>query len=433
MHNDVFSTPPIRVAFDLTELGAVHSNPRLKRGINRVVENVLERLLQSPEIELGFTATQALHGARLLHAADSSLAARPLLRSRYQEAMGWMTYQMQNYSDRTLAKRAAWRRGVRFGLARAVQLLRSQEARLPPPLLASYDIFHSLYSAIPGTLRRLPRLQKFQTIYDLIPVLDPSLGNAPPLRRILASIRPDDWLLCISQSVKNDACEYLGHDPSRVFVTPLAASQELFYPCRDAADVERARARYGIPAGRNYILSLSALDMRKNLRHLIRCFRRLEAAGEIPDLCLVLVGKENPSDVAKLRQEFAADPAGGAKLILTGYVADADLAALYSGATLFAFPSLAEGFGLPPLEAMQCGVPVISSNATSLPEVVGDAGLLLDPTDIDGWCAGITRLCKDDALRASFSRQGIARAQQFSWQHCADLTVNAYRTAIASR
>jgi glycosyltransferase involved in cell wall biosynthesis len=120
------------------------------------------------------------------------------------------------------------------------------------------------------------------------------------------------------------------------------------------------------------------------------------------------------------------------RLIFTGFVAEEDLAALYSGAVAFVFPSLYEGFGLPALEAMACGTPVITSSTTSLPEVVGDAALLVDPMDPDALRDAMSTILSDHSLRADLRRKGLRRATEFSWTRCAELTAGTYYRAVGS-
>ena len=132
------------------------------------------------------------------------------------------------------------------------------------------------------------------------------------------------------------------------------------------------------------------------------------------------------------REIAGSDSVLHAGLILTGFVDEEDLAALYGGATAFAFPSLYEGFGLPPLEAMQCGVPVLSSNRSSLPEVVGDGGILPDPTDADAWSAAMLDLWLHADVRDRMSAAALRRAAQFSWKRCIEQTVQAYQAAVAA-
>ena len=119
------------------------------------------------------------------------------------------------------------------------------------------------------------------------------------------------------------------------------------------------------------------------------------------------------------------------RIIITGYIPDEDLAALYSGALAFVYPSFYEGFGLPHLEAMQCGVPVITSNTCSLPEVVGDAGIMVDPTDADALCHSMLEIYNKSSLREAMSLKSIERAKQFSWEKCTQETLAAYKTALS--
>jgi glycosyltransferase involved in cell wall biosynthesis len=206
-------------------------------------------------------------------------------------------------------------------------------------------------------------------------------------------------------------------------VTPLAADAARFYRCVDAAALSSVRERYGVPEG-PYLLSLCTLEPRKNIPHLLRCFARLAQEPSADGVTLVLAGGKGWMYDGVLELVEQLDALRG-RVILTGYVRDEDLAALYTGATAFVYPSLYEGFGLPPLEAMQCGTPVITSNNSSLPEVVGDAGIMVDANDEDDLCQ-----LSSPTQRAEYSRLGMKRAQGFSWQRCAELTVAGYRQAL---
>ena len=195
--------------------------------------------------------------------------------------------------------------------------------------------------------------------------------------------------------------------------------------------MQLARAKYGILDG-PYILSLSTLEPRKNIDHTIRCFARLIRDENIRDLNLVLVGTKG-WDFDRIFGELTNHDQLRDRIIVTGYVADEDLSAIYSGARMFVYPSFYEGFGLPPLEAMQCGVPVITSNTSSLPEVVGNAGLMVDPKDGDALCQAMFDIYRQPSLRDDLSRRSIERSRAFSWDICARETVRAYRSALGSR
>jgi glycosyltransferase involved in cell wall biosynthesis len=164
------------------------------------------------------------------------------------------------------------------------------------------------------------------------------------------------------------------------------------------------------------------------LSHLPRTFADLVRSERVDDLHLVLTGPE-AWDFAPLAAALADLGALRERVVFTGYVDDADLAPLYSGALAFVFPSLYEGFGLPPLEAMQCGAPVITSDTSSLPEVVGDAGVLVEPHDRAALAQAILDVYRDPARRAQLAARSLARAAQFSWDRYASETVAAYRAA----
>ncbi len=247
----------------------------------------------------------------------------------------------------------------------------------------------------------------------------------------LESLLPRNWAICISEATRNDLCNRLPALPANhVFVTSLAAS-ESFHPCGDAAFCAATRAKYQIPQN-PYFLSLSTLEPRKNMEHLVRCFAALTQEPAMRDFNLVLVGNKGWKYEALL-EEIERNTAARGRVILTGFVDDEDLAALYSGAVAFVFPSLYEGFGLPPLEAMQCGIPVIASNTSALPEVVGDAGILVSPSDADALCAAMISLANQPAQREELSRRSLQQAARFSWERCVAQTMAAYRFAVASQ
>ncbi len=246
--------------------------------------------------------------------------------------------------------------------------------------------------------------------------------------RVYKSLHPGDWALAISESTKADLCEYRGIDPARVFVTHLAADPELFNPCVDAGTVATIRERYGIPESA-YILSVNTFEPRKNIDHAIRAFAQLVQQEHMPGLNLVLVGGEGWKYEGVLDAIQEAE-AVRERIIVAGYVRNEDLAALYSGALAFVYPSFYEGFGLPVLEAMQCGAPVIASNTSSLPEVVGNAGILLDPRDVNGMAHAMFELYRSSCLRDALRTKGLVQAKKFSWERCTRETLTAYRMAL---
>lgn len=239
--------------------------------------------------------------------------------------------------------------------------------------------------------------------------------NAATAARVLAD----------SQATKNDLVRITGVDPSRVTVVYLGRDETLA-PVTDPVVLADVQRRLGIgiagqPAA--YVLYVGTLQPRKNLERLIEAFAGILAEAERcwPGLQLVLAGQRGWLAEGILRRIEALGLQG--RVLLPGFVADEDLAALLSGALTFAFPSLYEGFGFPVLEAQACGVPVLTSDTSSLPEVAGEAALLVDPEDPAAIQQGLLRLLVDRELRDRLRAAGFANIRRFSWQRCAQETL----------
>ncbi|MFZ2424307.1 MAG: glycosyltransferase family 1 protein, partial [Anaerolineae bacterium] len=268
------------------------------------------------------------------------------------------------------------------------------------------------------------------TIYDIISHLYPAyLPSA--LHRALFEITTRlalaraTHILTLSASAAADLQRVYGVDPGRITVTPAAADGRFRPASADA--IHALRRRLGLPP--RYVLFLGANKPHKNLLRLVEAWAKLKAQEATPSaaagVSLVLAGREDPRYVG-IRAAIAQAGLQNDILVL-GAVSEADLPVLYSGAEVFILPSLYEGYGLPVIEAMACGVAVACSNTSSLPEVVGgDAGVLFDPADSDEMAAVLRRLLTDGALRTTLQQTGLARARQFTWQRTAELTLAGY-------
>lgn len=239
------------------------------------------------------------------------------------------------------------------------------------------------------------------------------------------SARQAAQVIALSEFARNDIVTSYRVSPEKVNVIPLAAPAH-FGPVQDEEELQRVRQTYGIEG--DYILTVGAIQPRKNLSRLVAaysCLRQARPEVKLPQL--VLVGKCAwlYDDTLRHIKELEVKNS----VVLTGYVPEADLPPLYSGALCFVYPSYFEGFGLPPLEAMKCGSPVIVGNKTSLPEVVGDAGLLVDPFDIESIASAIHRVVTDSGLRAQLRVKGLERAKLFNWQETARQTLSVYKKA----
>ena len=314
------------------------------------------------------------------------------------------------------------------------ELFRTQfSGMMPSPSykkLNDYDVFHSFYYPFSASLQKR-KIKKSITFLDIIPLL--FHGYSQPLinrtLKIVDSIR-ENYAISISEFSKQDLLNYDKRiEDKKVFVVPLAASKELFYQNKTKKDWDIVKQKYSLPE--NYFLSVAGSDSRKNIRTVIKSFTKLILQEKIKDLHLILTG--NGSHNHQILEELNVPLEVSAKIFIPiTFIDSQDLAVLYSNAVCFFFMSLYEGFGLPALEAMQCGTPVVVSNTTSLPEVVGDAALTINPTDIDALCSAMLLLYDSADLRSRYSTAGLKRAEQFSWSRCADEYATIFKE-IASR
>ncbi|HEC23903.1 MAG TPA: glycosyltransferase family 1 protein [Chloroflexi bacterium] len=284
-------------------------------------------------------------------------------------------------------------------------------ARLPIPIerwTGPIALLHAPDFTLPPTR---PGTRTLLTVHDLSFVRAPETAT-PQLRAYLNEVVPRsvaraDRILADSESTRQDLIELYDVPPDKISVLYSGVSDR-FYPIQDEAILYEVRSRYGI-GRRPYIFSVGTVQPRKNYGRLVEALHRL---GRLR-LKLVIAGGKGWLDDPLYRQIEALGMEDQVQFL--GFVPDEDLPALYSAALVFAFPSLYEGFGLPVLEAMACGVPVITSSVSSLPEVAGNAALLVDPYDVDALTEALARVLDDESLRNDLINKGQLRVQGFSW------------------
>lgn len=361
----------MRVGVNAQLLG--HGPGYRQTGISRYVERLLAAL----------PAALAPDDALVVLRSDDAIAARP-------------------------GRRAAWEQAVLPIVARRRRL----------------DVLHAPVNVVP----LLVPCPLVVTIHDLAYLRRPEVVPARRRRYFETltrwSVRRARRVLAVSESTKRDIIELLGVSPERVAVTPLAAD-ERFRPL-PSADLDRFRRTAGI--ARPYVLYVGTVEPRKNLPALLRAFDRI--APDVPH-DLVILGPDGWMTAA-FYETLGAIRAGD-RVRRQEFVAAEELPAWYGAADLFAFPSLYEGFGLPVVEAMACGTPVVTANVSSLPEVAGEAAVTVPPEDEAALAEAMARVLTDPALAASLRIRGIARAGTFSWSRTAELTVETYRAALRAR
>lgn len=284
------------------------------------------------------------------------------------------------------------------------------------------DVAHVPYWGSP--LR--PPVPTVVTIHDLIPLLLPAYRGSLLVRlytRLVATAaHRANGVIVVSQATRRDIIAHLRLPPTRVWVTHEAAPTG--FRRAMPAQVEAVRGKYGLPD--RFFLYLGGFDVRKNVAGLLAALARV--VNKIPSATLVIAGRLPERDTSfapdprRLTHELEIEP----HVHFTGWVEEGDKPALYTAAIAFVFPSRYEGFGLPVLEALACGVPVIASQVSSLPEIVGEAGLLIPPDDVAGLAGAMERLWQDRALRGRLGEEALAQAARFSWRRTARQTVEVY-------
>lgn len=341
-------------------------------------------------------------------AAAPDLHLRAFLSDRRFAAAAGITVTRPSWSTRRPLARIAWEQSVLALASRGLNLLHG--AVYASPLLAACPTVITVHDLT--FVHHAAALKRFHRVYlRLITRL-----SAQRAVRVIAT----------SENTRRELIEWLALSPGRVVTVPNGVSEE-FAPA-SAAAIEAFRGQQGLPA--RFILFVGTLEPRKNVERLLAAFAQARSRLDA-DTCLVVAGSKG----WYYQQIFAQAAALGQgdqppRVIFPGFIPADQLPWWYRAATVFVYPSLYEGFGLPVLEAMASGTAVITSNTSSLPEVAGDAAILIDPTDVDAMADALVRLLNDADLRGQLSAAGVRQAAKFSWRRCAEETVAVYREAL---
>lgn len=288
------------------------------------------------------------------------------------------------------------------------------------------DLLHSLHYTRPF---QLP-CASVVTFHDMTFFLYPQLHTRA--RRVFfptamkISARRADAIISVSESTRKDAIRLLGIDPDRIITAHLGVDPS-FQPIEDTVQLSQIAEKYGLPD--HFILYVGTIEPRKNLPLLIKAYRQLVAQGT--EYKLVLAGNYGwmYEEVLTLIEDLDLSEL----IYLPGYVSQSELPLVYNLAELFVYPTIYEGFGLPVLEAMACGVPVITSRIASLPEIVADAGILIPVDDIEALSEAMRQVLLDDVLKQKLIHDGLLQAKKFSWERTAELTWKVYLQVLANK
>jgi glycosyltransferase involved in cell wall biosynthesis len=315
-----------------------------------------------------------------------------------------------------------WPHGVERRRLRTPPHHRYEQFTLPIELLAlGADLLHS-----PDFIPPFQRpCRSVITIHDLAFLRYPQLLTAESTRyyeQVGRAVASADQVIAVSEATLRDILDLLKATPAKVTVVYEAAGAE----CVPLPTTELAahRERLGLPE--RFVLFVGTIEPRKNLPVLLKAFARVWHDLHVP---LVIAGRNGwlYEEVYRTRESLGL----GSEVMFVGPVDSGQLVYYYNCATCLVLPSLYEGFGLPVLEAMACGTPVVVSNVSSLPEIVGDAGVAVDPSDVDGLAVAITKVLSESELSSHLSQQGLQRSRRFSWDRAARETLAVYRKALA--
>lgn len=288
------------------------------------------------------------------------------------------------------------------------------------------DVFHSLHQFTPPY--RIQNCRSLVTVHDLIHGLFPEIYLRRKIQQWvyftrISAIKKASKIIADSQNTKKDVIKLLDVPENKIKVVHLGVGED-FRPAESSSFVKSVMRKYGI--NKEYILHVGGVSATKNVNRLLLAFKRLLTVHK-KNLALVVVG--NLSFTPDYQKAFRAkleELSLQKKVILPGHIPEKDLILLYNGASLFVYPSLYEGFGLPPLEAMACGCPVVVSNAASIPEVVGNIGLYVNPYKVDEIVSAMEKVLTNKSLREEMVGRGLERVKLFSWEKMAKETSAIY-------
>ncbi len=416
----------LKLVYDVTLLKNGLKKSGLRSGVFFVTLNVLKKLWERTDVDLSLTCKPSDFHC-IEHVLDKEI---PQARFDFKinESKFFEFYSKIKFLKKIASVKNHRLENILFGLVEAVfsPIFKLVSALRPKCNFGEYDAFLSSAYLIPNQVKT----KKFVILHDLIPLLLPEYkardwkpGNW--LYDLCKTLNHDDYYFTNSEYTRKDFLKHYPQiDPNKI-TTTLLACDEHFRP--SLMHIETVKEKYNIPKGMKYVFSLCSPDPRKNLQRTACTFVEFLKKNDIEDMVFVLGGGNLSSFLEKLYRDIEGFGEYKNKIIKAGYIDDEDLPALYSGAEWFTYTSMYEGFGLPPLEAMSCGCPVITSNNSSLPEVVGDAGILINWNSDQQHIEAYEKYYFNPKLRKANSEKGLERTRKFSWDKCVDTMVEVMK------
>ena len=424
------SDKKINLVFDVTifVLGIINNASRT--GIYFTASNVLDKLYKNPDFNLSFYCDKKyiplVKDTGLMQKYDCDIINYNDLSDDF-----WKFFNIKQERNELKKQKKKFKRF----LLKIKQLYYLHKSKLINKKIDLHqydntDVYFSPGFEIPSDIKNIKHLKKYTLIYDTIPLILPEYfgdvqkGNSWFLKMVKGTNK-EDFYFSISEYTKQDFIKYVPAINPEHITTTLLACSEAFRP--EPEKTKASLQKYHLPTDKKYIFSLCTLEPRKNLIRAVKTFIQFIEKNKIDDLVFILGGGSWKGFIEKLEKEVPDFDKYRDKIIKAGYIDDEDLAPLYSGAEWFVYTSQYEGFGLPPLEAMSCGCPVITSNNSSLPEVVGDAGIMIDWDNDKQHVQAYEKYYFNPEIRNEYAQKGLERAKQFSWQKCTDEMVKVMK------
>lgn len=399
-----------------------------RTGIYFVAANILKELLKREDLELSFYCRKSEFLFLEEELKKNFGVRKPEIITTVDKTLFKLNSNLYLYKKQIRETKQYLKKFfVQIGLLILSILIKTQDSLNFNSHINNYDCFFSPIYKIPRLINKSKKLKKYVFLHDAIPLLFPDInpGSAPNswYSQLIKTLNKDDYYFANSISTKNDMLNLIPSlDPKKV-KTVLLACDEKFKKC-DINQIQNVKLKYNIPTDQKYVLSLCTLEPRKNLIRAAKTFIEFIKKNNIDDMVFILGGGHWETFIDRLNKEIHNLGDYQDKILKIGYVDDDDLAPLYSGAEWFTYTSQYEGFGLPPLEAMSCGCPVITSNNSSLPEVIGDAGIMIDWDSDEQHIQAYEKYYFNYELKKEFAQKGLERAKQFSWEKCVNEMVD---------
>lgn len=429
----------IKLLFDMTFGSYMEEKTGMRGGIFFVTKNLLENFAQNPEISV----TLYCDYKRQFYL--ESLLAKGFLPENCKifdckKSVGFLPSFISylGYKYRKInGKDNIFKKAVRFFIFRFFHFYDRHKkiSKRMVKNLKNFNVYFSPYEPVLPEVKLAKNVTSYLFLHDTIPIVMKELYQNYDVQNkwfdlIVKSIDRNSMYFANSEHTKKDFIKYVeAITPENIVVAPLGANEN-FYRETDKNKINKIKEKYGIPQDKKYLFSLCTLEPRKNLIFAIKNFIEFTKKNNINDFIFVLGGGSWHKVFYELEKSISNFDEYKDKILKIGYVEDEDLGILYSGAEMFVYPSFYEGFGMPILEAMQCGCPVICSNTSSMPEVIGDCGIMIDPRFDSDLISAFEKMYFDEDFRNSCREKGLARAKTFSWEKCASIIIEKIKSDL---